>query len=63
MLAHTTRAVMKAPRISQEIIQGYYALATPNVADALDRHSIKGMPRGLLPLYPTCKKLSVRQPQ
>lgn len=48
---------MKTPRLAQEIIEGFHALATPNVADALDRHGIKGMPRGLMPLYPTCKKL------
>lgn len=48
---------MKSPRIAKKIIEDYHALATPNVADALDRHGIKGMPRGLMPLYPTCGKL------
>jgi 4-hydroxy-4-methyl-2-oxoglutarate aldolase len=48
---------MKAPRIEKKIIEGFHALATPNVADALDRHGINGMPRGLMPLYPSCGKL------
>jgi regulator of RNase E activity RraA len=48
---------MRKPRLAKEVIDGYLAVSTPNVADALDRLGIKGAPSDLLPLYPGCKKM------
>jgi len=38
--------------------QAFLALSTTNLADALDRLGIAGAPRGLLPLWPGCRKIA-----
>jgi hypothetical protein len=39
------------------LVQAYLVLSTPHVSDALDRLRLNGAPRGVLHLWPGCKKL------
>ena len=41
-----------------EVIAGYLRLSTPNVSDALDRLGLLGATHGILPLWPTCRKMA-----
>lgn len=46
------------PRLEpDQIIPEFLRLSTPNVSDALDRLQLSGAPHGILPLWPTCKKI------
>lgn len=38
-------------------IAEYMKLSIPNVSDALDRLQLNGAPRGILPLWPGCRKI------
>ncbi len=39
------------------LIQAYLKLSTSNVSDSLDRLGINGAPRGIVPLWPSCRKI------
>src|SRR5437016_377919 len=44
-------------RSFEELHSGFMRLSAPNVSDALDRLRIEGAPRGILPLWPGCRKM------
>ena len=48
---------MVEPSEIEQIIAEYMKLSIPNVSDALDRLELNGAPRGILPLWPGCKKI------
>lgn len=41
-------------------VQAFLRLSTCNVSDALDALRLKGAPRGILPLWPGCRKIAGR---
>ncbi len=41
-------------------VQAYLRLSTCNISDALDRLQLKGALRGILPLWPGCRKIAGR---
>ena len=41
-------------------VQAYLRLSTCNISDALDRLRLQGTPRGILPLWPGCRKIAGR---
>jgi 4-hydroxy-4-methyl-2-oxoglutarate aldolase len=41
-------------------VQAYLKLSTCNVSDALDRLNLQGATRGILPLWPGCRKIAGR---
>jgi regulator of RNase E activity RraA len=48
---------MSTERIPQETLRAYRYVSIPNVSDAMDRLSLTGHPRGILPTWGSCPKL------
>ena len=48
---------MVEPTLAAALIEAYRQLSTPNVADALDRLGLVGAPQGIVPLWPSCRKI------
>ena len=46
-----------AKNFAPEIIERFMALAGPDVADGLERNGLEGATRGVLPLWPDCRKI------
>jgi regulator of RNase E activity RraA len=42
------------------VVQSYLRLSTCNISDALDRLQLRGALRGILPLWPGCRKIAGR---